>query len=216
MPLANRVDPLGRLFATSESGLWLGNRGGRFHDPATREAHSRPWATKQWICCRLDFKDRRREVWGRGYTELFFADEVSALAAGHRPCFECRREDARAFAAAWGRARREPPPRAGAMDAALHPERLGPDRRKRLHMLPAESLPAGAVIAIEENCWGLDSEGLRPWSFAGFGPLSRERPCGMAVVVTPPAILAVLAAGYVPRWRFAVARPMASSLASER
>src|SRR5262245_34021210 len=119
MPLQNRVDPSGELFADSSRGQLLGNRGGRFH-PDDRTLTSRRWVSRAWICCRLEFKGRRREVWGRGYTELFFLDEVTALAAGHRPCFECRRKDAELFAGLWGRAsKRRGRPRAKAMDAVL-------------------------------------------------------------------------------------------------
>ena len=74
----------------------MGNRGGRFHTE-DKKLTSRRWASRQWICCVLDFHDRHRDVWGDGYTELFFLDEVTALAAGHRPCFECRRKDARSI-----------------------------------------------------------------------------------------------------------------------
>jgi hypothetical protein len=97
MPLQNRLTPCGEFIATPARGLLMGNRGGRLHDDQ-RRLTSRRWASKQWICCRLYFNDRRRSVWGDGYTELFFLDEVTALAAGHRPCFECRRKDAERFA----------------------------------------------------------------------------------------------------------------------
>jgi hypothetical protein len=93
MPLQNRVDPFGALFATPARGLLMGNRGGRLHD-AQRKLGTRRWASKQWICCVLDFNEWHRKVWGDSYTELFFLDEVTALAAGHRPCFERRRKDA--------------------------------------------------------------------------------------------------------------------------
>jgi hypothetical protein len=105
MPLQNRVNPFGELLVTSARGLFFGNRGGRFHtDQKTLTA--RRWASRQWICCVLDFKNRHRDVWGRYYTELFFLDEPTALAAGHRPCFECRRKEAEAFAEKWRVARR--------------------------------------------------------------------------------------------------------------
>src|SRR3979411_1146848 len=100
MPLQNRVDPFGELFATPARGLFFGNRGGRFHTD-NKTLTRRRWASRQWICCLLKFKNRQRDVWGRYYTELFFLDEVTALAAGHRPCFECRRRDATAFAEKW-------------------------------------------------------------------------------------------------------------------
>ena len=102
MSLPNRVDPFGNLFADASRGLLFGNRGGRFHRD-DRTLGARRWVSRRWICCRLDFKGRHRNVWGAGYTELFFLDEPTALAAGHRPCFECRRADAQAFAAAFAR-----------------------------------------------------------------------------------------------------------------
>ena len=102
MPLQNRVSPFGELFAASARGTLLGNRGGRIHRD-DRTLGKRRFASRQWICCVLEFKGRRRKVWGDSYTELFFLDEPTALAAGHRPCFECRRAEARAFADAWAR-----------------------------------------------------------------------------------------------------------------
>src|SRR5579864_4645810 len=132
MSLQNRVDPFGELIAVPARGLFMGNRGGRFHTDAKRLT-ARRWASRQWICCALDFKGRQRDVWGRFYTELFFLDEPTALAAGHRPCFECRRKEAEAFAERWREARRlAARPLADEMDEVLHAERLH-GRAKRLH-----------------------------------------------------------------------------------
>src|SRR5436305_14029718 len=103
MTLQNRVDPFGELIATQARGTLFGNRGGRFHRD-DRTLGKRRWASRQWICCVLRFKERHREVWGRGYTELLFLDEVTSLAAGHGPCFACRRADAQPFAAKGARA----------------------------------------------------------------------------------------------------------------
>ena len=129
MPLPSRVSPFGDLIATPARGLLMGNRGGRLHDEA-RKLGARRWASKQWICCRLAFNDRQREVWGMGYSELFFLDEVTAFAAGHRPCFECRRRDAESFATLFaGKKNRAT---AAVMDAVLHAERLV-GKAKRLH-----------------------------------------------------------------------------------
>src|SRR5437763_8223894 len=102
MPLQNRVDPFGELVVSPARGLFMGNRGGRFHTHA-QTLTARRWVSRQWICCVLAFKGRHRDVWGRFYTELFFLDEPTALAAGHRPCFECRRRDAEVFADHWRR-----------------------------------------------------------------------------------------------------------------
>jgi len=97
VPLQNRVSPFGELVATPARGTMMGNRGGRLHLD-DRTLGSRRWASKQWICCVLSFHGRHRDVWGASYTELFFLDEVTAFAAGHRPCFECRRQEAESFA----------------------------------------------------------------------------------------------------------------------
>jgi len=205
VPLQNRVDPFGELFATPSRGLFLGNRGGRFHSD-DQKLTSRRWASRQWICCVLDFKGRQRDVWGRYYTELFFMDEVTALAAGHRPCFECRRKDAEAFAAAWQRAfnllRR---PRTDEMDLVLHAERLN-GRTKRRHRRSIDGLPDGAFVVLEEGAWAVRADSLQFWTPEGYDT-SKRRPRGTMVdVLTPPAILAALAAGYRPSWHPSVER----------
>ena len=199
MPLQNRVTPFGDLMAVPARGTLFGNRGGRFHTDA-KTLRTRRWVSRRWICCVLDFKGRQRDVWARFYTELFFLDEPTALAAGHRPCFECRRADALAFAAAWGRAHRlDAPPRAGEMDAVLHAQRLD-GRRKRRHRAPLDDLPDGAMIAQDERPFAVRGDALLPWSFAGYGS-PRPRPRGTAVdLLTPPAIVAALSAGYRPHW----------------
>jgi hypothetical protein len=199
MPLQNRVDPFGELFADSARGTLFGNRGGKFHRD-DRTLGTKRWASRQWICCVLSFKGRQRDVWGRFYTELFFLDEVTALAAGHRPCFECRRADATAFAAAWARAfKRAAPPRAPEMDAVLHAERLD-GTRKRVRRRKIDTLPDGAMIARDGAAFAVRGDALLHWTPLGYG-MRCERPEGVAAdVLTPPAILAVLRAGFAPRW----------------
>jgi hypothetical protein len=148
----------------------------------------------------LDFKGRHRDVWGRYYTELFFLDEATALAAGHRPCFECRRKDAQAFAEFWRIANKlSAAPRAPKMDAVLHAQRLD-GRAKRLHRRPIDGLPDGAFVALDGAAFAVRGETLLRWAPEGYDA-RRPRPRRMTVdVLTPPAILAVLAAGYRPRW----------------
>lgn len=199
MPLQNRVDPFGELFATPARGTMFGNRGGRIHTDEQRLTQRR-WASRQWICCVLEFKNRQRDVWGRYYTELFFLDEVTALAAGHRPCFECRRKDAEAFAEHWRHAFRLPDrPRAPEMDQRLQTERLN-GRVKRTHRLGIDDLADGAMIALEESAFAVRGKTLLRWSPDGYGARTR-RPRGISVdVLTPPAILSVLLAGYRPQW----------------
>jgi hypothetical protein len=200
MPLQNRVDPFGELNAVPARGLFLGNRGGRIHDDDRRLTRRR-WTSRAWICCRLAFKGRHRAVWGKSYTELFFLDEPTALAAGHRPCFECRRADALAFAAAWARGHDlRASPLAGEMDAVLHAQRLD-GRTKRRHRTALDDLPDGVMIALENHePLAVRGNAVLPWSAAGYAP-PRPRPRRMEVdLLTPPAIVAVLSAGYRPQW----------------
>jgi hypothetical protein len=199
MPLQNRVNPFGELIATNARGMLFGNRGGKFHlDDQT--LGTRRHVTRAWICCRLEFKGRRRKVWGRGYTELFFLDEVTAFAAGHRPCFECRREDAQAFAQYWREAfGLRTRPRTAAMDEMLHAERL--DRRsKRTHRMRSDKLPDGAIIALDGEAWLVWGKSLLRWTPFGYDA-RKARPRKLQVeVLTPPAILKILSAGYPPQW----------------
>jgi hypothetical protein len=198
MPLQNRVDPFGELFATPARGLFMGNRGGHIHTDNQTLTRCR-WASRQWICCVLDFKGRRRDVWGRFYTELFFLDEPTALAAGHRPCFECRRKDAEDFASFWQRAfRLRERPRAPVMDERLDAERLD-GRSKRVHRRKLDDLPDGAFITLEEGAYAVRGNLLLHWTPSGYDTRKR-RPRGAVDVLTPPATLGALAAGYLPRW----------------
>jgi hypothetical protein len=199
MPLQNRVNPFGNPFATLARGLFMGNRGGRFHTDA-KTLTARRWASRQWICCVLDFKGRHRDVWGRFYTELFFLDEVTALAAGHRPCFECRRADAERFAELWREAHRlGAPPRAPDMDKVLHNERLD-GRTKRLHRARIGDLPDGAMIAAEEGAFAVRGDMLLSWTPQRYDSRKPRPRAGGVDVLTPPSILSVLSAGYQPRW----------------
>ncbi len=205
MALQNRVNPSGEIVATPHRGGLFGNRGGRLHRP-DKTLGARRWASKSWIACRTEFKERRRDVMGAGYTELFFLDDATALAAGHRPCFECRRDAARAFAAAWADAKGlAEPPRAGEMDAALHAERL--DRRTRLGRAKRKTpirlrdAPTGAMVELWGAAWLVASEFLLRWSFSGYshaldrsGAILEEE----ALLLTPPSAAAALRAGYRP------------------
>lgn len=193
MPLQNRVSPFGELFDTPARGLMMGNRGGRMHREG-RTLGTRRWVSKQWICCKLEFNNRHRDVWGDSYTELFFLDEVTALAAGHRPCFECRRKDAQAFAGLFPGKHK-----ASDMDTVLHAERLN-GRTKRTHRRKIDSLPDGAMIVIHGEAFAVQGKRLRRWSPSGYAE-ERLRPLGSpADVLTPPSVLAVLAKGYAPLW----------------
>jgi len=202
MPLQNRVDPYGELLATPARGTMFGNRGGKFHRD-DRTLASRRWVSRQWICCVLDFKGRRRNVWGRYYTELFFLDEVTALAAGHRPCFECRRKDAERFALLFsGKTQRAS---SATMDRLLQAERLD-GKAKRIHRAEIDTLPDGAMVSLDGRAFALRGSRLWLWAPEGYSQ-ARSRPRGTEVdVLTPPSILAVLRRGYAPLWHPSAAR----------
>ncbi|MBV5269638.1 MAG: hypothetical protein JZU55_06685 [Afipia sp.] len=195
MPLQNRVSPFGEIVATAHRGRFTGNRG-IIHDPATKTLLNRRWSSKAWITCVCEFRGRRREVMGgRSWTELFFLDEATSFAAGHRPCFYCRRAEAEAFRAAWAKGNRRDKPRAPEMDAVLHGERL--DRRaKRLHPLrtPALDLPDGAMVASGGDSYLIATGAAWLWSFAGYtrAPVDLSD----AKLLTPPSIVSALREGY--------------------
>lgn len=193
-PLQNRVDPFGVFHAVPERGLFMGNRGGKIHRD-DRTLGAKLWTNKRWLICLCAFKGRRREVWGAGYTELFFLDEPTALAAGHRPCFECRRDAARAFLAVFPGA----PRGADAMDAVLHRERLDGASR-RLSRMRAGSLPDGAFFARDGRAFAVRGGAASPWSFGGYGPPETLAADEAVDVLTPPSSVAALAAGYRPLW----------------
>jgi hypothetical protein len=216
MPLQNRVDPFGDIHAVDARGMFTGNRG-IIHDPATKTLLRKRWTTKAWIICTCEYKGVRREPMGRngpngnaGWTELFFLDEVTALAAGHRPCFTCRREQAKEFADGFSRAFDVAKPTVQMMDARLHEERLASARG---HRTPAPSssgsrmtgrsvLPDGTMISDGSTAYALRGGLALPWSFRGYGAplelssLDMER----LRVLTPATTIAVLAAGYAPVW----------------
>ena len=196
MSLQNRVSPFGELFAAPARGLLMGNRGGRLHD-GQRKLGARRWTSKQWICCRLQFNNRRRKVWDDSYSELFFLDEVTALAAGHRPCFECRRKDAEFFAALFsGKRKRSTAP---AMDEVLHAERLD-GKTKSGHRRKIDTLPDGAMIALVGEAFALRGARLLRWTPSGYAKALPRLHTIDVNVLTPPSIVAVLAAGYRPLW----------------
>jgi hypothetical protein len=214
MPLQNRVDPFGTIHAVPQRGLFTGNRG-IIHDPATKTLLKKRWTLKAWIVCACDFKNVRREPMGRnrpggsdglgkaGWTELFFLDEVTALAAGHRPCFYCRRERATDFLNRFGAAFGIEKPRAPMLDHRLHKERLasgGKPPAVSAHDLAA--MPDGTMFADGSTAYALrDGTALR-WSFGGYGDrLDFSALLGRPLqLLTPPTTVEVLKAGYRPAW----------------
>lgn len=196
MPLQNRVTPTGDIVATPHRGMFTGNRG-IIHDPATKTL-TRRWASRAWLTCSCEFRGRRREVMGgRSWTELFFLDEATALAAGHRPCFFCRRDEALKFRAAWQAGNGVSEIRAREIDAVLHRERLE-GRTKRLHPLPMplRRLPDGAMLQAADESFVMVRGKALQWSPAGYRVVD-EAP-QEALLLTPPSTLRAMAAGYRP------------------
>lgn len=209
MPFQNRVDPFGVVHAVAERGMFTGNRG-VIHDPATRTLLRRRWATRAWIICDCGFRSRRRVVMGAngpngspGWTNLFFLDEVTALAAGHRPCFYCRRAGATAFRNLYGSAFGVPEPRAGDIDRRLHGERLAVGAAAPVLSHEAlRGLPDGVMVSVDGRPHALRAGSLLPWSFAGYGaprPLAGLQGRHITAI-TPLTTRAVLAQGYQPVW----------------
>ncbi|MBI2718430.1 MAG: hypothetical protein HY245_02735 [Rhizobiales bacterium] len=185
MPLQNRVNPWGGIEAVAARGTMLGNRGGKFHRP-DRTLGTRRWASHHWICCELGYKGLHHEPMGGGYTSLFFLDEVTALAAGHRPCFYCRRAAARAFLGNR---------RVNEFDAVLHGERTALRPESAIG-----ALPDAAMVEIDGAAWAVRRGFLLRWSHSGY---TAAIECGPAVrgrLLTPLSIAAILRLGYQPRW----------------
>jgi hypothetical protein len=200
MPLQNRVSPAGEIFADPARGTFMGNRGGTIHNDQRRIV--RQYASRRWIACVLEFRGRRRVVMSPGrYTELFFLDEAVALAAGHRPCAECRRERFNAFREAWLRSDN---PRAGqrvfahAMDAALHPARINRQRMKVTYPSPAGLLPDGCFVQMDGANWLVLGDALFRWSPAGYVERRPRVRDSIVAVLTPLPMVRCLAAGYRP------------------
>ncbi|MBB3950819.1 hypothetical protein [Aureimonas jatrophae] len=194
MPRQNRVTPFGALIATPDRGTLMGNRG-ILHD-AAGHLGTRRWAHPHWVACRLDFGSRRRPIMAPGrYTELFFLDEATSLAAGHRPCAECRREDFGRFRAAWALAHPAEPASAPLIDRRLHAERVRRDRTQVTFEHPARTLPVGTMVQLGGAAWLVSGDTLRRWHGGGYGE-ARARPDGSVTVLTPRPTVAALEAGY--------------------
>lgn len=195
MPLRNRVTPLGEIAALAGRGLMMGNRG-VLHDDARRVV--REWQVRRWIACVTEFRGRYRKVMQpRRYTELFFLDEATAFAAGHRPCAECRNADYRRFRALWERVH-GPVTTVDDIDHVLHADRLDA-RRKRTYRERSSALPDGTFVLIDGAAWLVRGDSLLQWSDRGY-LARRERPRrGTADVLTPRSIVALIRAGYTPQ-----------------
>lgn len=201
MPLQNRVTPFNEIIAhPSRECRFMGNRG-KLHDEDRQLGRAR-WKGDRWIICVLDFRGRWNPVMGDGYTRLFFLDEVTALAAGHRPCAECRHEAFNRYVAAWRTANRKPGARIGEIDKHLHAERVERATKRQItYQEVIDDLPDGTFIAVPgwpRQAILICGDGLFPWSLRGYG-IPHARSSGVYVnVLTPRSTVAVLAAGYRP------------------
>jgi hypothetical protein len=201
MPRQNRVTPFGEIVAVPDRGTFMGNRG-RLHDEHGRVR--RAWQVERWLVCVLQFRGRQRRVMRPGYyTELFFLDEATALAAGHRPCFECRRERHHAFREAftsiWTDG--EPPHSVGEIDHQLHAERVAADGSKRTHAADLCDLPDGTFLLLpgkEPTPFLVLGNHLLSWSAGGYtARLNRPRKAEVEVL-TPELTVLALRGGYAP------------------
>ncbi len=198
MSRQNRVTPLGELVADPARGLVYGNRG-CLHDASGQIV--RRYNGRRWIACRLEFMGWRRERLlqpGR-FTELFFLDEATAFAAGHRPCALCRHEDYRTFVTLWHKVHPDSEPGADAIDARLHTERIEPRTRRQLHHRAAPGrLPDGAFVLQDDAPLLVYRDRLLPWTAAGYTtPIARPAR-GSVTVLTPPSLVEVLQQGWEP------------------
>jgi len=201
MPLQNRVDPYGQLQAVEARGAWMGNRG-ILHDAAKQIVTA--WRSPRWITCALSFKGRRREIFApHSYSELFFLDEATSLAAGHRPCAECRRNRFKEFCVAWAAGNGDHAasrrPSADEIDRVLHAERVQRGRGKKTYRAVLSSLPAGTIVEHRGRPHLHWDGKLLPWSFFGYGLAAEVSPEVEVNVLTPKSIVRAIRAGFVPQ-----------------
>lgn len=193
MPLQNRVTPFGEIVAVEGRGLVLGNRG-ILHDAHRRIV--RYAQVRRWLACRLEFRGRRRAIMRpHSYTELFFLDEATAFAAGHRPCAECRNADYKRFKHLWADCHGEPVS-ADIIDRRLQADRLAGPRRKRTYECSLPELPDGSYVLAHDQAWLVFGKELLAWSPAGYAHRIARPTHGVVHVLTPHATVAVLSAGY--------------------
>ena len=201
MPLQNRVTPFGEIVAVPQRGTMMGNRG-IIHDSQSRRLLSKRWQHQAWICCVLAYKGYQHPIMGKShYTELFFLDEATAFAAGHRPCAYCRRADFRTFLRTWAEGLSIPPAQARAplLDRHLHRERTTRTRVKITYGADLGELPDGTFVRLEDWAWLVMGARLLRWTASAYD-VTLERPVGTTVeVLTPCSTVAAFTRGYDPR-----------------
>jgi hypothetical protein len=197
MLFQNRVQPTGDIIIDHARGDFIGNRGIIHRNDQT--LGTARWSHQAWICCTLSWQDRKRPMMdGRNWTELFFLDEAVAMAAGHRPCGYCRRVDYVRFVDAWAD-HAGMPPKAPQIDKALHAGRVLPrERTQQRHFAPLRELPDGAMILRDETAYLVRRDAVLPYQRAQYGPPEIRDNNEAATVLTPPPMLNVLRAGFLP------------------
>ncbi len=198
--LQNRVDPSGNFIMTNARGSFMGNRGVIHKDKSIVKAFSH----KAWIICVLEFKGRKREVMTPDrWTELFFLDEATAFAAGHRPCFECRREDALRFKSFWIKGNPEHnfnmKTSVRKIDTIIHTERIDQEKRKVTHQRILADLPDGAFVLLNDQPFVVTKNLLHRWTPFGYKESISIDPNSMLAVLTPRSVVNAFIAGYVPQ-----------------
>jgi hypothetical protein len=205
MPRQNRVTPAGDIVAVPPRGTLMGNRG-VLHDEQGQIV--RRWQVTRWIACVTEFRGRWRPIMApRRWTELFFLDEATALAAGHRPCAHCRHADYQRFRAAFGAAHGIEAPSAGAIDRVLHGDRLDERRQKRTYRARLDELPDGTMVELEGGAYVVYHGELAYWTFTGYGEPLRLDGATVLDVLTPRGSVAAIRAGYTPGLHRSLGRP---------
>ncbi|MEO6980345.1 MAG: hypothetical protein ABI113_18275 [Mucilaginibacter sp.] len=199
--LQNRVDPQGNIISTPARGAWLGNRG-QLHGKG--KTILRPFKHRAWIICVLQFKNRHRQVMSPGlWTELFFLDEATAFAAGHRPCFECRREDANRFKAAWIKGNPgygfDKKTSINKFDEILQAERTDVENGKVTFEANINDLPDGTFIQIDNEPYLLANNKIHHWTPLGYDKTEVFPSSSKVKVLTPKSTVAAFRAGYRPQ-----------------
>ena len=199
--LQNRVDPLGRIIKANARGSWMGNRG-VIHNQYKEITHA--FRHRAWITCALEFKGRKRVVMSPDrWTELFFLDEATAFAAGHRPCFECRREDAKKFKSCWIKGNPmhnfSMSTSINQIDEIIHRERIDNEKKKVMHQRPSSTIPDGTFILMNEDIFLFSKGRLHRWTPFGYENNIAVPEDFMLTVLTPDSIVNSFCAGYVPQ-----------------
>ena len=197
--LQNRVTPSGSIIQTKARGAWTGTRGLIHND---QQQIIRAFKHQAWIICKLEFKGRKRKVMSPGlYTELFFLDEATAFAAGHRPCCECRRSEFNLFKTYWLKGNPEygftEKTSIKLIDAILHRERIDKDFNKVTSLSTLNDLPTGTFILLDDNPYLLSDQMLYPWTAFGYGNKLPLPDMKLVEVLTPKSIINTLRAGYL-------------------